>query len=85
MVGEWLSDLEGNREVVRECFEKTLSSLIKKRFAADVVDKNFENCDDVDEWLPQLLQQKFDNQTFINSNFKSLSKILKCIPMINAI
>uniref|UniRef100_A0A915PMA6 Uncharacterized protein n=1 Tax=Setaria digitata TaxID=48799 RepID=A0A915PMA6_9BILA len=56
LVGDWLTDLEGDRKVVNDCFEKSLSSLLEKRFVAEVVDKNFELCDDVNKWLPELLQ-----------------------------
>ncbi|CAG9532226.1 unnamed protein product [Cercopithifilaria johnstoni] len=85
LVGNWLSDLEGDRQIVYECFEKSLCSLIEKRFVAEVVDKNFEAADDVDKWLPELLQHRIWRNliyTLIEQNSRS-KFLMKSIQIIS--
>ncbi|EFO22838.1 hypothetical protein LOAG_05649 [Loa loa] len=85
LLGDWLSDLEGNRKIVHECFEKTLSSLLQKRFVAEIVDKNFEAADDVDKWLPELLKHSTWRNliyTLIEQNPRS-KFLMKAIRMIS--
>ncbi|EJW75416.1 hypothetical protein WUBG_13675, partial [Wuchereria bancrofti] len=84
LLGDWLSDLEGDRRIVHECFEKSLSSLLEKRFVAEVVDKNFEAAGDVDKWFPELLKHsKWRNliYTLIEQNPRSkfLTKAIRII------
>ncbi|KAL3989442.1 TH1 family protein [Acanthocheilonema viteae] len=84
LLGDWLSDLEGDRKIVHECFEKSLSSLMEKRFVAKIVDKNFETADDVDKWLPELLQHRtWRNLIYTlieqNSQSKFLMKAIRII------
>ncbi|KAK6107534.1 TH1 family protein [Brugia pahangi] len=84
LLGDWLSDLEGDRRIVHECFEKSLSSLLEKRFVAEVVDRNFDAADDVDKWLPELLKHsKWRNliYTLIEQNPRSrfLTKAIRII------
>nr|CDP98866.1 Bm10607, isoform d [Brugia malayi] len=84
LLGDWLSDLEGDRRIVHECFEKSLSSLLEKRFVAEVVDRNFDAAGDVDKWLPELLKHsKWRNliYTLIEQNPRSrfLTKAIRII------
>uniref|UniRef100_A0A0R3RTH4 Negative elongation factor D n=1 Tax=Elaeophora elaphi TaxID=1147741 RepID=A0A0R3RTH4_9BILA len=84
LLSGWLSDLQGDQKIVHECFEKTLSSLIEKRFVAKVVDENLEAAKDVDEWLPELLQRRIWRNliyTLIeqNSRSKFLMKAIRII------
>ncbi|KAK6112200.1 TH1 family protein [Brugia pahangi] len=59
LLGDWLSDLEGDRRIVHECFEKSLSSLLEERFVAVVVDRNFDAAGDVDKcnWRNLMIEQ----------------------------
>ncbi|CAK5013520.1 unnamed protein product [Meloidogyne enterolobii] len=42
---------------VRDCFEQTISQMIKKQFSPDAADKIFENDDGTEgiDWLPELI------------------------------
>ncbi|VDP16831.1 unnamed protein product [Onchocerca flexuosa] len=85
LLGDWLADLEGDRKIVHKCFEKTLSSLIEKRFVAAVVDRNFEAADDVDKWLPELLEHSIWRNliyTLIEQNPRS-KFLMKAIRIIS--
>ncbi|VDK88566.1 unnamed protein product [Litomosoides sigmodontis] len=85
LLGGWLSDLEGDREIAHECFKNTLSSLIEKHFTAEVVDKNFDIADDVCDWLPKLLQYRTWRNliyTLIRQNPQS-KFLMKAIRMIS--
>ncbi|VDM93514.1 unnamed protein product, partial [Onchocerca ochengi] len=85
LLGDWLADLEGDRKIVHECFEKTLSSLFEKRFVAAVVDQNFEAADDVDKWLPELLEHSIWRNliyTLIEQNPRS-KFLMKAIRIIS--
>ncbi|KAM3728670.1 Negative elongation factor [Dirofilaria immitis] len=85
LLGDWLADLEGDRKIVHECFEKSLSSLLEKRFVSAIVDKNFEAAHDVDKWLPELLNHSTWRNliyTLIEQNPRS-KFLMKAIRMIS--
>ncbi|VDN06915.1 unnamed protein product [Thelazia callipaeda] len=58
LMGDWLSDMEGNHNKVNECFESALSALIVKHFQPEVADTIFEAEGVGIEWLPELISHK---------------------------
>ncbi|VDN01454.1 unnamed protein product [Thelazia callipaeda] len=56
MLAEWLSDATGSWKLVHECLEKSLSKLLEKRFAANLMDSKYETIEDFDEWLSELVK-----------------------------
>ncbi|VDN18061.1 unnamed protein product [Gongylonema pulchrum] len=48
--------MEGTEEGARKCIENTLSTLIRRNFVAETIDAKFEVAENVDAWLPELLE-----------------------------
>ncbi|VDK60835.1 unnamed protein product [Gongylonema pulchrum] len=58
LLSEFLVLMEGTEEGARKCIENTLSTLIRRNFVAETIDAKFEVAENVDAWLPELLENR---------------------------
>lgn len=85
LIVDWLADMEGSRESVEKSIEDSLRMLLEKRFESEIVDKNFKDAEDMDKWLPELLEHsRWRNLVYSLAELSPRSKfVMDAIKMIS--